>query len=86
MYFNTQKQWKEEKRCRLCLMNIQGEDQKLKKEKFKKVTTQCQKCAEAVCNEHSIQTCLCCGKKWFIEGTMEFLLLHYSQHVYHYFT
>ena len=51
------------KRCRFCLMNIKGEDQKLKKDKLKKVTTQCQRCGEAVCNEHSIQTCLRCEKR-----------------------
>ena len=60
-------------RCRLCLMNIQGEDQKLKKDKLKKVTTKCQRCGEAVCNEHSMQTYLHCEKKWPTKGTMEFL-------------
>ena len=50
-------------RCRFCLMNIQGEDQKLKKDKLKKVTTKCQRCGEAVCNEHSMQTYLHCEKK-----------------------
>ena len=43
-------------RCRLCLMNIQGEDQKLKKIKLKNVTTRYQRCGETVCNKHSIQT------------------------------
>ena len=43
-------------RCRLCLMNIQVEVQKLKKKKLKNVTTQYQRCGEAVFNEHSIQT------------------------------
>ena len=46
--FRFSKTMEGRKRCRSCLMNIQGEDQKMKKDELKKVTTQCQRCGEAV--------------------------------------
>ena len=48
-------------RCRACLQSIQGENQKLKKDKLKKVRTTCQKCGDVFCKEHLIQTCLSCS-------------------------
>ena len=68
--FQYSKTIKRTKRCRLCLMNIKGEDQKLKKNKLKKVTSQCQRCGEAFCNEHCIQTCLRSKKKRSTKGTI----------------
>ena len=61
--FQYSKPMEGRKRCRLPLMNIQEEEQKLKKDKLRKVTTPCQRYGEAVCNEHSIQTCLRYEKK-----------------------
>ena len=50
-------------RCRQCIINCHGEDQKINKNKIKKIKTACQSCSDAFCNEHLVFICQKCYTK-----------------------
>ena len=50
-------------RCRQCIINCHGEDQKINKNKRKKIKTPCQSCSDAFCNEHLVFICQKCYTK-----------------------
>ena len=50
-------------RCRQCIINCYGEDQKINKNKIKKIKTACQSCSDAFCNEHLVFICQKCYTK-----------------------
>ena len=52
----------ERKRCRTCLDEISGQDQKKKKDKLPKLKKRCQKCGNGLCPEHvEVQLCNDCA-------------------------
>ena len=50
-------------RCKICLENIQGKNQKSKKNMLKKIKSACQQCGNPLCKEHVSQVCYSCLKK-----------------------
>ena len=44
-------------RCRQCIINCHGEDQKINKNKIKNIKTACRSCSDAFCNEHLVFIC-----------------------------
>ena len=48
------------RRCRMCMDNAKGEDQKNKKNALGRTGVQCQKCSEAVCTIHHLTVCKAC--------------------------
>ena len=54
------KQLEKRARCRKCLSECQGQDQKANKDKLKKTTTACQTCGKGYCSKHLIYTCTNC--------------------------
>lgn len=49
------------KRCRMCMNEASGIDQKSKKDKLPKMRSTCQKCGETVCRDHTISFCKSCN-------------------------
>ena len=50
------------RRCDFCIKEIVGADQKKKKDKLAKITTQCQYCGICLCKKHTITACKSCAK------------------------
>ena len=48
-------------RCKICVSETHGADQKYKKDKLKKIKTACQKCGNATCNQHMMHICNTCN-------------------------
>ena len=48
------------RRCATCLLEIAGPNYKEKKDKLKKVKTQCQVCSKALCLDHMVARCQNC--------------------------
>ena len=47
-------------RCKACVQNTHGIGYKTEREKMKRVSTQCQICADAVCSDHYTLLCTFC--------------------------
>ena len=50
------------RRCIDCLKNLPGDSYRAAKSKLTKVRTQCSRCANAACDEHTKMICLACIK------------------------
>ena len=53
----------EAKKCKVCLANTQGSEQKVKKDKMHDIKSACEKCGIQHCRNHLIQMCQSCTRK-----------------------
>ena len=53
----------EAKKCKVCLANTQGNEQKVKKDKMHNIKSACEKCGIQHCRNHLTQMCESCTRK-----------------------
>ena len=59
-----------QKRCKLCMNELHGHGHKEMKKNMNKYSSQCQKCAEVMCEKHLIQICHDCLEWERIDNTL----------------